>query len=83
MSLTVIVIAGTEVWLAVTGWKPDAMPPAIFVQGAAKVDWVTVWFFGKKTNLQDNIRKNTRRFSRRNVRDSVTGRRVDGRRGEG
>ena len=57
MSLTVIVIAGTEVWLAVTGWKPDAMPPAIFVQGAAKVDWVTVWFFGKKTNLQDNIRK--------------------------
>ena len=20
-------------------------------QGAAKVDWVTVWFFGKKTNL--------------------------------
>jgi hypothetical protein len=46
-----MVIAGTDAWPAVTGWKPDAMPPAILVQGAANVDCVTVWFFGLKTNV--------------------------------
>jgi hypothetical protein len=25
--------------------KPESMPPAIFLQGSAKVDCVAVWFF--------------------------------------
>lgn len=40
-----------EVALAATGWKPESttVPSALvkFVQGEAKVDWVTVWFFDK------------------------------------
>jgi len=46
-----MVMAGTCDALAATGWKPEARPLAILVQGAAKVDWVTVWFFGLKTNV--------------------------------
>ena len=38
-------------------WKPVSIPPSRRWQGVLNGDWVTVWFFGKKTNLQDNIRK--------------------------
>jgi hypothetical protein len=31
--------------------KPESMPPAIFLQGSAKVDCVAVWFFCMNTNM--------------------------------
>ena len=43
--MTVTFQTGKSVALAATGWKPESTPPAIAKQGAAKVDWVTVWFF--------------------------------------
>lgn len=53
---------GKLVAFAATGMKPESTPVLPFarvsiVHGSAKVDWVTVWFFGKKTNLGD-VRSN-------------------------
>lgn len=31
-------------------YKPVSNPPNTGVQGAAKLDWVTVWFLGLKVN---------------------------------
>jgi hypothetical protein len=33
------------------GMNPESIPPVIFLQGSAKVDWVAVWFFCMKTNM--------------------------------
>jgi len=46
VTLTITENWGTLVALAATGWKPESTPPAMGWQGAGKVDWVTVWFFG-------------------------------------
>ena len=48
--LTVIVHCWNWVAPAATGWKPESTPRepsglVKFAHGAAKVDWVTVWFF--------------------------------------
>ena len=50
MSFTKTVMEGTWVELAGTGMKPESMPLDIGWHGAAKVDCVTVWFLGMKTN---------------------------------
>jgi len=45
--------AGRDAVPAATGMKPESMPAVGVVMlshGAAKVDWVTVWFLDLKTN---------------------------------
>lgn len=39
------------------GMKPESIPPSIFLQGSAKVDWVTVWFFcmNSKTTMSPTL----------------------------
>jgi len=57
--VTLTVTVGWVVALAATGMKPESIPaPApevalggMRVQGLAKVDWVTLWFLGKKVKV--------------------------------
>ena len=53
--MIVICQTGNSV-VELTNWKPESTPvtsPVVLVtleQGAAKVDWVTVWFFSRNWN---------------------------------
>ena len=39
-------------------WKPESRPSALrFVQGAAKDDWVTVWFFDTLVKSSESVRE--------------------------
>ena len=54
--LIVLCHTGTSPEVAFTAWKPESTPvtaPEVSVmleQGAAKVDWVTVWFLSRNWN---------------------------------
>ena len=54
--MIVICQTGRSVAFAATAWKPESTPvtapdaSVMLEQGAAKVDWVTVWFLSRNWN---------------------------------
>jgi len=40
---------GNSVAFGWTSWKPESIPPVDRLHGAAKVDWVTEWFFARNS----------------------------------